>query len=180
MRGEDIKDPSPPHASEDLRFIADSMLGRLSRWLRLLGYDTLYFPTIEDNKIIRIARSEGRILLTRDTRLIKEKGVGVKFLLLTSNDTVHQVLEVIKIFGLMAGDMKRCALCNGVLKNIEKASVQDSVPEYVYLNFSSFMKCTECGKVYWQGSHIRRFRDRFEKMISVSSESNQDMEETEN
>ena len=77
-----------------MKFIADSMLGRLARWLRLIGYDTLYYPHIEDSLILRIAREEDRTLLTRDTRLVKVRGLK-DFLLLKENDPFEQLKNVI-------------------------------------------------------------------------------------
>ncbi len=82
-----------------MKFIADSMLGRLARWLRLLGHDTLYYPHIENSQLLRFAREGSRILLTRNTRLVKVRGLK-NFLLLEDNDPFHQLSAVVRAFNL--------------------------------------------------------------------------------
>ena len=78
-----------------MQFIADAMLGRLARWLRFLGFDTLYYPGIDDAKLIRIARENNRFILTRDTRLVQRKGLR-NVLLIHANDSLHQLVEVVR------------------------------------------------------------------------------------
>jgi uncharacterized protein with PIN domain len=141
-------------------FIADSMLGRLARWLRLLGFDTYYSPHIEDSFLIKIARKEKRILLTRDTRLVKRRGLS-EFLLLEENDTFEQLKRVIEVFDLLPEDrdepcpmlFSRCSLCNGLLDDVTKEDAKAHVPEYVYNTYENFRKCSVCEKFYWRGSH---------------------------
>ena len=94
------------------------MLGRLARWLRFLGYDTLYYSGISDSSLIRIAREQDRVVLTRDTRLIKIKGLK-NYLLITSNDSFQQLLEVIESLKLRQFNLlSRCVKCNGELMKI--------------------------------------------------------------
>jgi uncharacterized protein with PIN domain len=157
-----------------MRFIADSMLGRLARWLRLLGHDTLYYPHIEDSLLLRFAREEGRILLTRDTRLVKVRGLN-NFLLLSENVPLEQLKKVIKTFGLipsvtslesyMASLISRCSLCNTVLINIPKSEAQNSVPEYVYRTSDNFKKCATCNKFYWKGTHQEKLHGKLREIL---------------
>lgn len=136
-------------------FISDAMLGSLSKWLRILGFDTLYFRNIDDNALIKIAKQEQRILLTRDTRLAKSKKID-SYILINSNDISGQLREVllwIKDRGAKVKGDPRCAGCNGELLSADRESVVDDVPEHVFLNFSSFFKCKDCSKIYWEGSH---------------------------
>lgn len=142
----------------EIRFIADSMLGRLARWLRLLGYDTLYCRDIPDGDLLKIAMREDRIILTRDTHFLKMKGIkNLRFV--GSEKPVEQIQEVARAFGIKGSGPGRCALCNGALRPVgEKEPVRAMVPEYVFLNASAFMRCEECGKVYWEGTHLKRFR----------------------
>lgn len=164
-----------------MRFIADSMLGRLARWLRLLGYDTLYYPEIEDRILLKIAREENRILLTRDTRLIKvrelqqnteesrEKRVEriqTKYFLLIENNPFDQLKTVITAFNLKDFSvMNRCAVCNAALDSITKEEVKNLVPEYVYHASDIFKQCSNCGKLYWKGTHPEKFRKKLSEIL---------------
>jgi len=163
-----------------MKFIADSMLGRLARWLRLLGQDTLYYPHIEDRLLLRIAREEDRILLTRDTRLIKFRGLK-NYLLLSENDTFDQLKKVLISFNLHPFDSgrdgvnrrdrfqtclySRCSLCNSILEKVKKEQAKDHVPEYVYLTIKIFKKCPKCSKFYWEGTHRERMRKKLKEIL---------------
>ncbi|MBM4140818.1 MAG: twitching motility protein PilT, partial [Nitrospira sp.] len=144
-------------ASHGVLFLADVMLGRLARWLRLLGFDTLYYNDISDNRLLRIAKEQGRLILTRDTRLIKIKGIK-DYLLIKANDSFSQLLEVIDTLKLTQFNLlSRCVKCNGMLTRIlDKNEIKDSVPEFVFLHFNLFLRCSDCGKVYWEGTHPRK------------------------
>lgn len=150
------------------------MLGRLARWLRLLGYDTVYFPHIEVSLLLRIAREEKRTLLTRDTHLIKVRGLK-NFLLLKANDPFDQLKNVITTFGLIPLSKSRetvisplssrCSLCNTVLDSIPKEQAKNRVPEYVYLTTESFKKCAKCDKLYWKGTHQERLKKKLKELL---------------
>lgn len=151
------------------------MLGRLARWLRLIGYDTLYFPHIEDSLILKISREENRTLLTRDTRLVKVRGLK-DFLLLNENDTFKQLKSVIVTFRLKTGyeqknsegavHLSRCPVCNSLLDSIQKGKVKKSVPEYVYNTSDVFLQCSGCKKLYWEGTHPGRFKKKLSEILS--------------
>lgn len=143
-----------------LRFIADVMLGRLARWLRFLGFDTLYYPDISDTKLINIAREQDRFLLTRDSRLIKRKGLR-NYLLIRDNNSYHQLLQVLKEFKIKEiNSFSRCVVCNGQLIKIsDKIQIKNSVPEHVFLQYKEFFRCNNCGKIYWEGSHSKKFKE---------------------
>lgn len=157
-----------------MRFIADSMLGRLAKWLRLLGYDTLYYPHIEDRLLLKIARKDNRILLTRDTRLVKVRGLE-KFLLLQDNNPFNQLRTVITSFSLPVQGrlmnrrehplLSRCIVCNANLNAVSKDTVKDSVPVYVYQTSQIFRKCSGCGKIYWDGTHPGKFREKLAEVL---------------
>ncbi|HHN66336.1 MAG TPA: hypothetical protein ENK09_13350 [Nitrospirae bacterium] len=131
-------------------FIADAMLGRLARWMRFLGYDVLYCRDIDDRELVRTARAEDRILLTRDRELTKR--FSVSHLLIRSEDVREQLKEVLSAF---PGDRseRRCMQCNTPIRDIRKREVEGLVPEYVYLHNSRFQQCPRCGRIYWEGSH---------------------------
>ena len=134
------------------------MLGRLARWLRLLGFDTLYYPDISDSRVLQLALQDERIILTRDTHFTKIKNLR-NLLLLRSENPLQQVVEVARAFNLKGFMPGRCARCNGILDTVDhKESVRNLAPEYVYLNCNNFLRCKTCGNIYWEGTHIRRFR----------------------
>lgn len=142
------------------------MLGRLARWLRLLGFDTLYFPDIADSDLLKAAVREERLLLTRDTHFLTIKNLKHLFIVHSENP-LEQVIEVMKAFNIQelgfgrpACRTGRCARCNGVLAPVEdKGSLRDLVPEYVFLTHNLFHRCESCGNVYWEGTHMKRFRE---------------------
>ncbi len=157
-----------------MKFIADSMLGRLVKWLRLLGYDTLYYPRIEDSALLRIAREENRVLLTRDSHLVKVRGLQ-QFLLLKENDPFEQLKNVIEAFNLKIDDalkdagtaraLSRCIVCNSALNNVPKEKLKDLIPEYVYRTSTVFRQCSGCGKPYWDGTHPEKFRKKLSEVL---------------
>jgi uncharacterized protein with PIN domain len=175
------------HMTEKPLFIADAMLGSLAKWLRILGFDTLYFKEIDDNELIRIARQEDRMLLTRDAGLVKRKTID-SYILITSNEVSEQLKEVLRIVcskqyavsskQCAAGTeesaycllptayfFSRCTECNGLLMPVDKESVMDAIPEHIFLSGDSFFKCKKCGKVYWNGSHKKMMDAKVEEVL---------------
>ncbi len=144
------------------------MLGRLARWLRLLGYDTLYFPDIKDSDLLRTSIREDRILLTRDTHFLKIKNVR-NLLIVHSNDPMQQVIEVTRSLGIREVRPGRCARCNGILVPVDrKEGVRDLVPEYIFFHCSNFQRCRDCGSIYWEGTHLKRFRTMLDSVLKES------------
>ncbi len=148
------------------RFVADSMLGSLAKWLRILGFDTLYFKSIDDNELIKIAKQEHRMLLTMDSGLVKRKKID-EYILITSNDLSEQLKEVLRSlpFVVASYSFLRCPRCNGEIAYISRELVADDIPEYIFLNFDSFFKCTNCGKIYWDGSHKKTIDARLREIL---------------
>jgi uncharacterized protein with PIN domain len=144
-----LEDKNPDPAP---RFVVDAMLGRLARWLRVLGYDTLYSTDADDAALVRRALADDRILLTRDVELARRRGVRV---ILISDDQVEDQLgEMIKILPLTAGEaFSRCLNCNTPLVELERAQARDLVPPYVFATQTRFRRCPGCDKVYWRGTH---------------------------
>ncbi|NJE29622.1 hypothetical protein E3E38_00945 [Thermococcus sp. 18S1] len=141
-----------------MRFIADMMLGRLARWLRLYGYDTLY-GIEDDDEILRVALAENRVLLTRDSGLAKRaEKFGVESILLNSNSLEGQVGEL-KKHGLEFRELfppnARCPKCNGLIRPVSKDEVRGKVPESVYQKYDEFYVCENCGQIYWPGRQWR-------------------------
>lgn len=127
------------------------MLGTLAKWLRLLGYDTLFDPALDDHALARLARAEGRVLLTRDRALAARR--GLQSLLVTEEELEAQIAQVVRTLGPPPDAMPRCAVCNGELTVVPKNAVQSLVPLYVFHTQSEFRRCLSCGRVYWRGTH---------------------------
>jgi uncharacterized protein with PIN domain len=148
------------------RFIADVMLGRLARWLRIAGFDVLYSNRFSDDELISISNGDGRILLSRDTRLLVRRPVR-DFIFLESQDIqeqIRQTFEAIQVTALPSL-LTRCLSCNEALVEASRESVRQRIPVYVYETQSKFKSCPECGKVFWAGTHRRSVIQILEKLI---------------
>jgi len=143
-------------------FVADAMLGRLAKWMRFLGYDILYFRDIDDRELVRIARAQGRLLLTRDRRLPQDFKVRCR--LITSERLDEQLREVLSEFPPPRDASRRCMGCNMPLEPVEKHGVKDLVPEYVYVHHDLFLRCPGCNSIYWEGSHTRNIVERIARV----------------
>lgn len=140
------------------------MLGRLARWLRALGYDTLYLRHASDVELLRIAREEGRVLLTRDTRLART--ARARGFLVQGEDLDAQLREVVTAHGLSGGELlSRCLECNTPLEVRTRDEVMGLVPAYTLGTQSEFYGCPGCGKVFWPGSHADRMLARLRPLV---------------
>ncbi|MGD9962278.1 MAG: Mut7-C RNAse domain-containing protein [Thermoplasmata archaeon] len=143
------------------RFVADHMLGSLAKWLRMIGYDTIYDKNLDDKAIAASARAESRFVLTRDKELAKEPGS----LFVEDDDLDKQLASVKAKFGLMFDESAiRCTACNGELLELPKEQAKESVPEGAFVANEKFWKCAGCGKVYWRGSHWLGIMERLKKL----------------
>jgi uncharacterized protein with PIN domain len=138
--------------SLSIRFVADGMLGTLAKWLRILGYDTLFEPGLDDNQLVRMARAQGRVLLTCDRELARRR--GVRHVLLTSQDRAGQLRQVLAEMGLAPDhSFSRCPVCNEPLQPMDLETARERVPPYVAQTQSQFSSCPACRRVYWRGTH---------------------------
>ncbi len=142
-----------------MKLLLDGMLGRLAKWLRILGYDTAYFPDLDDHQLVRLARAEGRILVTGDRELARRRGLTC--LLIVSDDLEEQIQQVISALQLETGlAFSRCPVCNTPLQDVEKPAVKDRVPPYVFQTQEHFSLCPECDRIYWRGTHWANIRSQ--------------------
>lgn len=149
-----------------MKFIVDCMLGKLAKWLKILGFDTMYFSAAEDAELLRIARKEGRTLLTRDTALLG-KAKDSQSLFILSEAWKDQVQQVLNEFDLRAEAMpfSRCLECNIRLKKLPKKRARNLVAPFVYEHADSFAVCPECGRVFWPGTHYQDMEGTLEDFI---------------
>jgi uncharacterized protein with PIN domain len=142
-----------------MMFIADSMLGDVARWLRMLGHDTLYSRRLDDWKILQIAEKDGRIIITRDRGLyMRARKKGLKAVLIDSNEMEEILAKLALKTGLRLEfdpSATRCPYCNVRLEVITKAEALSLLPQKVVATYDSFWRCPKCGRIYWQGSHWR-------------------------
>ncbi len=148
------------------RFIADVMLGKLAKWMRILGWDVTYDNDISDSRLLREAEREGRIVLTRDRRMLEEWKVD-NCLLVNSDSPDMQLREVVDAYGRPNSSrfLERCLVCNVVLQPREREEIRGSVPEYVFEVQKRFSSCPRCGRIFWQGSHFERMKKKLDALL---------------
>jgi hypothetical protein len=138
------------------------MLGRLVRELRLLGVDCAYQKEPNSEQTLNRAKCEGRLLLTRNTKLKDKESV----IFVESEKVVEQVRQVLDTSSDLAiKPLSRCLNCNGVLVEREKDSIKSEVPFYVYRTQERFYSCPDCGKIYWRGTHYENMKSRIDHYL---------------
>ncbi len=157
------------------RFIADSNVGRLARWLRMMGYDTVFFDEGEDSLMVARALAENRILLTRDTEIMKRRLVTsgrLKAVLIATPKIEPQLRQVIDALHLdyQFKPFTLCLECNRPLVGRSQEEVKDRVPQHVLKTQSQYMECPTCRRVYWRGTHWQAMTRRLKKLMDKSRE----------
>lgn len=145
------------------RFVVDSMLGKLAKWLRILGFDTRY-EQLETQAQLDAYRAQGLLLITRQRRFADQDGV----FFLNANDSLEQLREVVSQIPVSQQEvrlLKRCVLCNEQLQAITRERTFGQVPDYVHETQSTFHQCPRCRKIYWPGSHPRRMIQRLQREL---------------
>ena len=149
----------PAAEAGEVRFPIDAMLGRLARWLRIIGYDASYDSAISDAELARSAFEEDRVVLTRD-RALPEEWRLLRVLVLESEVPLEQLREVVRSYGLdwRVRPFSRCNRCNVAIEPATRETVADRVPSRVIREQREFFTCPACARVYWEGSHLDRMR----------------------
>jgi uncharacterized protein with PIN domain len=147
------------------RFVTDGHLGKLTRNLRLLGFDVAYDPRAHDRQLLDIMDRENRALLTRDRRLLMHAVVRTAYCP-RSHDPNEQTVQVIRRFNLfeLIAPFSRCLRCNAPLREITKADIIEELEPLTKIYYEQFWRCTGCGQIYWPGSHFPRLQKRLEKI----------------
>ncbi|MCP5113896.1 MAG: Mut7-C ubiquitin/RNAse domain-containing protein [bacterium] len=159
-----------PETLRQSRFVVDTHLGKLARYLRMLGFDTLYSATAADAELAETSRSEHRILLTRDRGLLM-RGLITHGYCVREIGARGQLTEVVMRFDLAgsARPFTRCMKCNGEFVAVDKRSVAAQLPPRVREQHEEIQSCLSCGRLYWEGSHHHRMRQLVEEVLSSAA-----------
>jgi len=154
-----------------LKFIVDCNVGKLAKWLRLMGYDTRFFNGSDDSQLVAIAQDEGRVILSRDTQIMKRRVITsgqLKAVLIHSDEPERQIHQVIDALDLDCcfRPFTLCLECNQVLVERSKEEVRELVPPYVFKTQSQFMQCPTCERIYWRGTHWQAMTERLKKFVN--------------
>jgi len=148
-----------------MKFLLTKEVGKLARWLRTLGYDTVYY-THDNTALLELqALREARVIITRN-KVLYEK-TTIKSVYVEAEKAEQQLRKVISSVGLKADEEKmlsRCSLCNTVLVRVDKDAIQSSVPVNVFNTRDQFMRCVSCQRIYWQGSHWGNIKQVFSRL----------------
>jgi uncharacterized protein with PIN domain len=151
-----------------MKFICDDNLGRLAKWLRTLGYDTLFLDPIEDGEMVARALKDDRVVLSRDTQLARFKfKLGERLVLIQSDKPLEQVKQVLKHLHLKPDktlSFSRCLVCNELLEKAEKEEIKERLYPYVYQTQDHFVRCPQCDRIYWPATHVNRMREKLSEI----------------
>jgi len=149
----------------EFRFIVDANVGKLAKYMRMLGFDTFYDLNIHDPEIAKISEQENRIVLTRDLGLLKRKNVTYGYFLRETQISA-QVAEVVKRYSLIdkINAFSRCLECNGYVIAVEKALIKEKLDPGVFNDYNEFFNCMDCNKIYWKGFHYETMLNSIKKL----------------
>lgn len=152
-----------------MRFLADEMLGKMARWLRALGVDVVYQTQFDDDKILAQAKREGRLVFTRDHRLLKRlqsRRIPSVFVLHDRyEEQIREFFTHFPKFRSLNGLLSRCMECNELLETLSKEKVKDKVWPYVYETQENFSYCRRCDRIYWKATHVEKIIDRLKAIV---------------
>jgi uncharacterized protein len=154
-----------------LRFVLDVHLGKLTHHLRMLGFDTLYRNDYTRDVLVKIAKGEDRILLSKSRTLLDGNVIDAGYCV-KSSDPREQLIEVLQRFDLWgsAHPFRRCLHCNAVLHVARKDNVVDRLPEKVRDFYDDFNACPSCGRIYWKGTHFEKMMEFTRRVYAESGE----------
>jgi uncharacterized protein with PIN domain len=152
-----------------MRFIVDHNVGKLVKWLRMMGHDTAFFTGDDDWEMVKAALEEDRVILTRDSGIMSRGVIAagpVKAILIESDQPEEQIRQVVRAFGLdvSSGLFSVCLECNRPLEERTREQVRDRVPPYVYRTQDRYFECPACHRIYWKGTHWRAMMEKVDKL----------------
>jgi uncharacterized protein with PIN domain len=152
-----------------MNFIADRMLGKLTKELRMLGYDTIYYPGEDAYRLIKLAREERRVILTRNTKLLP-KTTEDRIIRITEDRPSLQIKELIQTGYVSLSEknfFSRCLLCNALLDDLPREEAEGKVPDFIFYQQKEFYQCPHCLRIYWQGSHQENMLKKIDQLKNV-------------
>jgi len=154
----------------EIKFFADNNVGKLAKWLRMMGYDTLFFNGSDDSHMVAIALAEGRVILTRDTQIMRRRVVTsgqLKAILIQGDKPEQQMRQVIDSLNLdcQFKPFTICLECNQPLLPRSKEQVKDLVPPYVFQTQVKYVECPTCHRIYWRGTHWQAMTEKLKKFM---------------
>jgi uncharacterized protein len=152
-----------------MKFLCDDNLGKLAKYLRLLGFDTAFAATISDGELIAKMLREDRLVITRDRQLADriEAGRVVLVDIDSPEEQLRQVIQKLKIPIIKEQFFSRCLLCNEVCREINPNDIKDNVFPYILKTKDQFRRCPKCGRLFWQGSHYKHMIANLDKIIGI-------------
>ena len=153
-----------------MKYIADRMLGKLAKELRMLGYDTLYYRGEDAYELVKLAREEARVILTRNTRIIPKRPED-RIIRIMEDKPPLQLRELVqkKVISLNEKNLfSRCLLCNISLLEISREEAEGKVPDFIFYQQKEFFRCPKCLRIYWQGSHQTHMQKKVDELFKSS------------
>ena len=155
----------------EIRFIVDNNVGKLAKWLRIMGYDALLFTEEDDGKMVKVALAQNRVILTKDTQIMRRRLVTsgrLRAILVEDSDAKAQLQQVVEALNLdyQFRPFSICLECNESLVERSKDEVRDLVPPYVFNAQSQYMECPSCHRIYWRGTHWQAMSRELEKLAA--------------
>jgi uncharacterized protein with PIN domain len=156
----------------EIKFIVDNNVGKLAKWLRVMGYDALLFSGEDDAKMVKIALAQNRVILTKDSQIMKRRLITsgrLKAVLIKDDDIEIQLRQVVEALNLdyHFKPFSICLECNQRLQEKNKDEVKELVPPYVYKTQSLYMECPSCHRLYWRGTHWQAMTRELEEMAKT-------------
>lgn len=158
-----------PSPLREVQFVLDTHLGRLAKYLRMLGFDALYGIDYEDETLAFISQHEGRIILTKDRGILKRRAVTHGYLI-RHIQPKDQIVEVIHRFDLrdQVKPLSRCIRCNGLIQTVSMENIQSQVPPRTQRYYDEFSQCPSCRQVYWKGPHYLRMQEFIQHIMETT------------
>lgn len=158
-------------------FIVDTNVGKLAKWLRMMGFDTFFFDEIDDGMMVKMALAQNRIIITRDTEFMKRRAVTtrrVRAILVSGDNPELQMQTVLAELELSnkSKPFTRCIECNVELNELEREVAAGLVPERVYEQQDQYMVCPSCRRIYWRGTHWKAMKDKLYEFGSIRPKDN--------